>query len=96
MIQNKRDLQDYLAQDKRALGNSKKSRPNPFTDDVWRFQILMRKTEYHVNTAKNPLQKGIAAWYRFRYLRRCVKLGFSLPLNVFGPGLSIAHPGALV
>ncbi len=25
-----------------------------------------------------------------------VKLGFSLPLNVFGPGLSIAHYGTLV
>ncbi len=96
MIQNKQDLRDYLRQDQIALGCGKKRRPNPFGDDVWRFQILMRKTEYHVNCGRGPLGKAVALWYRFRYLRRSVKLGFALPLNIFGPGLSIAHYGALV
>lgn len=96
MIQNKQDLRDYLRQDQIALGYGKKRRPNPFVDDVWRFQILMRKTEYHVNCARGPVGKAIALWYRFRYMRRSVKLGFSLPLNIFGPGLSIAHYGTLL
>ena len=96
MIQSKQDLRKYLEQDKIALGNKAKKRPNPLGDDVWRFQILMRKTEYHVNCAKNPVEKAIAVWYRFRFLRRSVKLGLSIPLNVAGPGFSIAHYGALV
>ena len=36
------------------------------------------------------------AWYRFWLHNRSVKLGFSIPINVFGPGLSIAHYGTIV
>ena len=55
MIQSKRDLREYLRQDQIALGKKNQKKPSPFGDEVWRFQILMRKTEYHVNCAKNPL-----------------------------------------
>ena len=96
MISSRKDLTEYLKQDKKALGMESKSRPSRFGDDVWRFEILMRKTEYHVNCSRTPVGKLIALWYRFRFLRRSVKLGFGIPLNVFGPGLSIAHYGALV
>lgn len=96
MIKSRKDLKDYLKQDKIALWKKNKRRPSPFGDAVWRFQILMRKTEYHVNCSKTPVGKLIAMWYKVRFLRRSVKLGFGIPLNVFGPGLSIAHYGALV
>jgi serine O-acetyltransferase len=33
---------------------------------------------------------------RFRYEHLSMKLGFTIPLNVFGPGLSIAHRGTIV
>lgn len=31
-----------------------------------------------------------------RYNRRSILLGFTIPLNAFGPGLSIAHYGSIV
>lgn len=33
---------------------------------------------------------------QFRFLKVSVKLGLTIPLNVFGPGLSIAHYGSIV
>ena len=33
---------------------------------------------------------------RVRYKRLSVKLGFTIPANAFGPGLSIAHRGTIV
>ena len=96
MIKSKHDLERYLRQDQIALGKKNQKKPSRLGDEVWRFQILMRKTEFHVNTAGNPLQKLIAQWYRLRYHRFCVKMGFHIPLNIFDEGLSIAHYGALV
>lgn len=32
----------------------------------------------------------------FRYYRLSVQLGFSIPFDVFGPGLSIAHRGTII
>lgn len=96
MIKSRQDLERYLKQDQIALWKKNQKKPSPFGDEVWRFQILMRKTEYWVNTAKTPLQKLVAQWYRLRYHRYCVKMGFHVPLNIFEEGLAIAHYGALV
>ena len=95
MIRNRKDLQVYLRQDQIALGLAGQSRPHPLGDEIWRFQRLMRRTEYHANCARGPAGRLVARLYRLRYHRFCVRLGFHLPLNVFGPGLSIAHIGAL-
>lgn len=96
MIKNKQDLARYLLQDQIALGKKGQKAPHFGGDEVWRFQRLLRRTEYHVNTASSPLGKAVAAWYRLRYHRFCVKMGFHMPLNIFEEGLSIAHYGALV
>lgn len=96
MIKSRQDLERYLKQDQIALWKKNQKKPSPFGDEVWRFQILMRKTEYWVNTAKTPLQKLVAQCYRLRYHRFCVKMGFHVPLNIFEEGLAIAHYGALV
>ena len=34
--------------------------------------------------------------YRWRLRNQSLKLGFSIPCNVFGPGLSIAHYGTFI
>ena len=96
MIQSRQDLKHFLRQDQIALGKGGQARPSPFGDEVWRFQRLLRRTEFHVNCARTPLGRVLAAVYRLRYHRFCVKMGFHLPLNVFEEGLSIAHYGALV
>ena len=95
MIQSRQDLKHYLKQDQIALGKGKQRHPSPLGDEVWRFQRLMRRTEFRVNCARTVFGKALASVYRLRYHRFCVKLGFHLPLNVFGEGLSIAHYGAL-
>ena len=95
MIETKEDYKDYLNRDRIALGKEKKY-PSIIGDEIWKFERLMRKAEYYKNCSKNPLQKIYSKFLQYLYYRKRIKLGFSIPLNVFGPGLSIAHIGSIV
>ena len=53
----------------------------------------MRKLEYFTNCKKNRLYRLYLA---YSYKKMSVKLGFYIPINTFGPGLSIAHYGSIV
>jgi len=92
MIQSKDDLARYLEADRVALGS-----PAGFvrwaTNDIWRFQRTLRRLEYELNVGRNPLRSLVL---RFLLRRQGRRLGFSIPPNVFGPGLSIAHYGTIV
>ena len=97
MIKNKDDLKYYLLCDKVALGVSEKRLcPIPIIDVIWKFEILMRKCEYYNNRTNDMLTKLLKNIYYIRYKNLSRKLGFSIGLNVFGPGLSIAHYGCIV
>ena len=98
MITTKKDLKYYLEQDAIALHRSNKKRPNLFGDEIWKFQIVLRKTEYYTNAYRSSKKQYIFhfVWYKFLLHRYSIKLGFSIPTNVFGPGLSIAHYGTIV
>lgn len=93
-IQSKRDLKYYLEQDRIAL-----KRPSGFVlskDNIWKFEILLRKAEYYCNCMPGNL-KIIGSFYKRRLYRLGLKCGgFSIPVNCFGPGLSIAHYGPIV
>ncbi|NJD08033.1 MAG: serine acetyltransferase [Methylococcaceae bacterium] len=94
MIASKDDLAMYLEMDKKALKISK-NRPSWFGDEIWRYQILLRKFEYLLNCGSGiiaKIEKKIT-YHRLHSLE--LKLGFSIPPNVFGPGLSIAHYGCI-
>lgn len=91
MITNKEELRFYLEEDRVAL-NKKRKKPRVIGDEVWRFQILLRKEEYHFNSGN----RWRAQIYKAIRHRLGVNLGFSIPINVFGPGLSIAHYGPIV
>lgn len=101
MIRTKSDLRYYLECDRIAL-YVKSKKPRIFSDEIWRFEILLRKREYLNNVSPsrfiflNVLRRLYAAALHYKYKQMQLKLGFSIPLNVFGPGLSIAHYGALV
>ena len=57
------------------------------------FMLLLRLKEWTVNTRTPVLVRlAIAALFR----RQSIKLGFSIPPNVFGPGLAIVHYGPIV
>lgn len=92
MILSKSDYKDYLKADRKALGQKHTLRELMF-DDVWKFQRVLRQLEYFTNCKKNVILRKLVS-IRFRYLS--TKLGFTIPINVFGPGLSIAHYGTIV
>ena len=74
-----------------------RKRPKLFGDLVWKFQIILRKTEYFSYICRKRKHLILHyCWYRFLFHKYSVKLGFTIPLNVFGPGLSIAHYGTIV
>lgn len=95
MIKSKNDLYLYLEKDKAALRKDYK-KPKLFHDIIWKYEIIMRKCEYFQNCKKSFWGKFICKIYKFRYVRLGQKLGFSIPLNVFGEGLYIVHYGSIV
>lgn len=96
MIMNKRDYFDYLEQDRIALGYQDRKKPRPYSDEIWKFQRQLRKLEYLSNCSSGLAGKIRIALTKIRFKRMSMQLGFSIPINVFGPGLSIAHYGTIV
>ncbi|HRF57819.1 MAG TPA: hypothetical protein PLV58_10540 [Campylobacterales bacterium] len=92
MITSHQDYLDYLEADRVSLNRTQTLKALLF-DEVWRFQRLLRRLEYLTNCKKN---RFLRAFIAHRYHKQALKLGFTIPINVFGPGLSIAHPGTIV
>lgn len=101
MIKSKADYKYYLERDKLALNvksNTLKSKviglisPNP----IYTFQKRMRKLEFYTNCQNKGLNKIYVAYLKYKFKKISIKLGFSIPINVFGPGLSIVHYGTIV
>ena len=94
MIKTREDYLLYIKADKAALG---RARPiKAFFDEIARFQLHLRRMEYSKNS-NNRLVKIFyycISYIPFRRLSRL--LGFSIPINVFGPGLLIGHRGTIV
>ena len=94
MIDSRKAYKEYLAEDKKALN---RTLPFPLPIDyTWRFQRLLRKSEYYLNCKRGPLGRCISLLLRVRVRSFGMKYGFSIPENVFGKGLSIAHVGTIV
>lgn len=99
MIESKKDYRFYLEADEIAL---RKKRGTVyyyiswFSDDIWRFERILRKVEYYKNCKKSIIYKPYYLYLYFKSRKLGNKLGFSIPPNVFGPGLSIAHKGTLI
>ena len=95
MILSKKDLCEYLEADKIAL-NRKKKHPG-IMDLIWRFEICLRKYEYYKNVKYDTILGGVLLkYYKFIFFILSILCGFSIPINVFGKGLSIAHRGTIV
>lgn len=95
MINSKEDLKEYLRLDAIMLGRPA-NRPRFWHDEMWTYQILMRKCEYYINCRRDFLGKIWLKFLKFRFTRIGRIRGFQLPFNVFGPGLAIAHYGSIV
>ena len=60
------------------------------------FQKLLRKLEYYSNCKNYGVNKIYILYLKFIFKKKSLKLGFSIPINVFGPGLSIVHYGTII
>ena len=96
MIKNKEDYLNYLKKDKEALARTHLKRPRFMHDIIWSYQILLRKCEYYNNCRHDLVGKIICKLLKLKFVHMNHKLGFSIPLNVFDMGLSIAHYGTIV
>ncbi|MUU77190.1 serine O-acetyltransferase [Winogradskyella endarachnes] len=101
MIQSFAEYKSFLKQDKLACGikhNDISSKlisiisPNP----IWKFQKILRKLEFYTNCKNTGINKIYCYYLRYRFKKTSIKLGFSIPINVFGPGLAIVHYGTIV
>ena len=95
MIESKEDLKLYLKEDKLALHINRK-RPLPFRDEIWRYEIILRKSEYWHNCGSGIIGKLFKSWYSLRHEQMSVKLGLQVPINVCDYGLHINHFGLLI
>jgi serine O-acetyltransferase len=103
MILSKKDYKIFLDADRKALNKPKLSIKiivsEYFTRDfLWKFQRLLRKCEYlkNVKAPNSFFFKLIYFYYKVKFKNLSLKLGFSIPENVFGPGLAILHYGTIV
>ncbi len=96
MIRSREDFLAYLEADRIALRREYSSQM--MFDEVWKFQRLLRRVEYHLNCHKNSGLFGKLRYkfWSIRFHNQSVRCGFDIPPNVFGPGLSIAHRGTIV
>ena len=71
--------------------------PPQLWDIVYKFEIALRYFEYYSNLDnKSFIDKLFWRYYFFRYNVLSILCGFSIPINTFGEGLSIAHRGTIV
>ena len=98
MINSRKELKYYMQCDKMALRIPEKQKhPRPFIDRIWKYQILLRKYEYYLNTSnKSIIKKAIKNIYKMRFILLGDKLTIKLEPNVFDAGLSIAHYGSII
>ena len=97
MITTKKQLFEVLYQDAKASGRTT-IRTSFLGDEVWKFQVALRKLEYYTNmsSTKRKLCYPAYALTKYNYHKMSVKLNFSIPINVFGGGLSLPHYGTIV
>ena len=79
MIDCKETYIRYREQDRIALGRKQDRHPRLFGDEIWKFEILLRKVEYYTNCKRDFVSKVINKYYKFRFHRLSVKLGFTIP-----------------
>lgn len=66
------------------------------THETLSFQRLLRKVEYYTNCRAGLLSRIYLLFIKYRFKKKSIQLGLSIPYNVFDEGLSIAHYGSVV
>lgn len=98
MINSKEDYRYYLNKDRDALKRDPSSNIRKLfcVDPIWNFLRLLRKVEYYTNCKNDTISKFYLLVLRLRLKRMQLMLGFTIPPNAVGPGLSLPHYGTIV
>ena len=100
MIRTRKDLKAYLIADALVHGvktdNIKDKIFYLCFDRIWKFHKLLRQVEYYKNNDRNILIECYYQFLRYRLSKIAINLGFSIPANVCGPGLSLPHYGSII
>lgn len=93
-INSKAELKDWLKYELKRYGGGNRFRFILVSerDVIKRHQVLLRKTEYHINTH----HKIRTALYKIRLNRMQNKYGLHIPPNVCSRGLKIMHLGSIL
>ena len=94
MITSYQDYRHYVAADIAAHGLQRLSLYNWLRIDQLRFQLRLRKLEYLTNCRRwRIVSRGVLEVLNHHL---ALRLGFTIPKNVFGPGLCLVHRGTIV
>lgn len=88
------DLRRMLEADRLSRGE-RRQRPRLVGDDIWKYQIILRRYEYWL-TQRGPWATLVRGYWHYRYYKESIRLNFEIPPFVFGAGLSIAHRGPII
>lgn len=101
-LNSKEKLKEWVEQDRLSCGfPAKRSLKDRLVEVVapnyiLKFLRLLRQCEYLSNCTSPHINRVLLTFGRLRLRKLQMKLGFTIPQNVFGPGLSIAHYGTIV
>ena len=94
MIASYKDYRQYVRADIAAHGLQHVSLYNWLRIDQLRFQLRLRRLDYLTNCLRwRILSRAVLELLNHRL---ALKLGFTVPKNVFGPGLCLVHRGTVV
>jgi serine O-acetyltransferase len=94
MIETVRDLRAYIAADLDAHGIA--GLGGLLRKPQARWQLKLRMLEYLTNRPPSLAGRSLKMLVQWRVVTSGAKLGFTIPANVFGPGLEIVHWGTIV
>lgn len=104
MIKSLKDLQRYIKYDSQnymaVIGLGKYRHQlgtNPISDQwyIWKYIKTMRFCEYHLNKS-SFFHKIILRWYLYKLRKLSRIIGFQIPPNTVGEGLTIWHWGPII
>lgn len=95
-IKSKQDYKDFLRQDYILTGINDRGFIYKLKDRRFKFYKSLRLTEYYNNCRKDLIGNIIAKFLRLRHEFLCNKYNWTIPINVFGSGLTIVHVGTIV
>ena len=95
-IASRAEYRHYLAEDLRAFGLTRWRPWYPTQYPTLAWQRKLRLAEYMIGRANGRVSRAVGLLFRLRARSAGIRLGFSIPPGVFGPGLCIVHWGTIV